>query len=330
MVSVTVPARAGLLGNPSDGYGGRTLAVPVRGLAATVSVELADEVEVVGPPDDELVFGGFAEMVSHVDRFGYGRGTSLVMAAARRFWDLRDEAGMPMPGGMRASYRTTIPRQVGLAGSSAIVIATIRCLATLVDAELPPEVVATMAWQAETEQLGVTAGLQDRVVQSFDAPVAMDFSELTPAPKFGVPVGRYEELDEATLPPLFIAYSTGAAAPSGEYHQTLRSAYSAGDRQVRDALRQLAALVTEGRAALRWGAVDRFGDLLGENMALRRLLGPIPDQQLALVDLAADCGVATTFAGSGGAVVGVYPTVDKLDELRLVYADAGAEVMVVT
>ncbi len=329
MVSVTVPARAGLLGNPSDGYGGRTLAVPIRSLSATVTIEPADVVEVRGPADDVPLFASYAEMASHLDRYGYGRGTALVLAAARRFYDLAAELGFGVPRGFRASYTTSIPRQVGLAGSSAIVIGTIRCLADLSDVELPPDVVASVAWQAETEQLGVTAGLQDRVVQSFDSLVAMDFAQLSPAPGFGVPVGRYEVLDESLLPPLFVAWTPAAAAPSGEYHQALRAAYGAGDHEVRDGLRHLAGLVVEGRAALRWGATDRFGELLGENMALRQSLGPIPEQQLALVEVAADLGVATTFAGSGGAVVGAYSSSDQLSELRAAYAATDAEVVTV-
>ena len=65
---------------------------------------------------------------------------------------------------------TTIPRSVGLAGSSAIVIAALR--AAGVDLE-PPEV-AELALAIERDDLGIAAGLQDRAVQAFDQPVLVD------------------------------------------------------------------------------------------------------------------------------------------------------------
>ena len=39
--TAVVPARAGLVGNPSDGYGGAVLAIPVTALAASVTVTVA-------------------------------------------------------------------------------------------------------------------------------------------------------------------------------------------------------------------------------------------------------------------------------------------------
>ena len=43
MHQVRVPARIGLLGNPSDGFGGRVIAATIDDFAATVVTEPADQ-----------------------------------------------------------------------------------------------------------------------------------------------------------------------------------------------------------------------------------------------------------------------------------------------
>ncbi len=45
-------ARAGLIGNPSDGYFGKTLALPVRCFAAEVTLYEWDQIEVVWSQED--------------------------------------------------------------------------------------------------------------------------------------------------------------------------------------------------------------------------------------------------------------------------------------
>lgn len=320
------PARIGLLGNPSDGYGGRTLALAVDSFMATVELEPIEGNEIVVLPEsvDLTRWTDPDDLVERIDRFGYGTGPQLLTAAIRTFIDVCDSVDRPRPGGLRLRYRSSIPRQVGLAGSSAIVVAAMRCLAEFVDLEIPDEVLPSIALRVETEQLGITAGLQDRVVQTYGGLVSMDFGSMEVDGRFGVAHGDYEREDAEELPPLFVAYREMAAEPSGAYHATLRARFEAGDGLVRDTMRALAGLVVEGRAALRWGARDRFAELIGENMRLRRRLGPLPESQLDLVDAALALGVHSTFTGSGGAVVGAYDGEDQLAALTTAYAGLDA------
>lgn len=322
MIAYTVPARVGILGNPSDGYGGRTMAFAVDAFTATVELEPLGGagIEIVAGADDLPVWGDVDALVDRIDRFGYGTGTQLLAAAVRTFIDVCDSVEHPRPDGFRLSYSSSIPRQVGLAGSSALVVATMRCLSELVSLEIPDDVLPSIALRVETEQLGITAGLQDRVIQTFGGLVSMDFGAIEVDGRFGVAHGAYEREDASSLPPLFLAYRTMAAEPSGNYHSVLRARFEAGDGVVRDTMRALAGVVVEGRAALRWNADDRFGELVGENMRLRRRLGPLPESQLQLVDLANDLEAPSTFTGSGGAVVGVYRDTAHLDALQAAYA----------
>lgn len=317
MIRHTAPARVGLLGNPSDGYGGRTLSLAVPRFEATVELEAADRLEITANPDDRPAWGSVAELMNRVDRHGYGTGPQLLAATVRTFADVArsvDYQGFAQHT-FRLSYDTSIPRQVGLGGSSALVVAAIGALCEFTGIEIPLPVLPSVALRVETEQLGINAGLQDRVIQSYGGLVAMNFGEMSTDARFGVSHGEYRPVDPDSLPSLFLAYSTLAAEPSNDYHRVLRQRYDAGDGAIRETLRSLAALVVEGEAALRWGNGRRVGELMAENMRLRTLLGPIPKAQLALIEAADECEAPATFAGSGGAVVGAY---DDDDHLRLI------------
>lgn len=327
MITHAAPARVGILGNPSDGYGGRTLALAVPQYRATVRLRQAPEVTIVAQPDDEPSWPSLGAMTTHLDRHGYGTGPQLMAAAVRTFVAVAESLEVPLRGGFELSYDTTIPRQVGLGGSSALVVATLRCLAQHFNLDIPEPVLPSLALRAETLELGLAAGLQDRVVQTYGGLVAMDFGHEVIDTHFGVSHGTYEREDPNALPPLFLAYRTEAAEPSDTYHQHLRARFEAGDGHVRELLRELAALVVEGRAALRWRDEPHFASLVARNMNLRQSLGPIPESQLELITLAHDLGAPATFAGSGGAVVGCYEDDDHFWAVADAYNQIGAEVI---
>ena len=78
------------------------------------------------------------------------------------------------------SYDTNIPRQVGLAGSSAIVTATLNCLMkffNLTESDLSKPRRASFILNVEMTELFIQAGLQDRVIQVYEGLVYMDFDK---------------------------------------------------------------------------------------------------------------------------------------------------------
>ncbi len=218
VIECSVPARAGLLGNPSDGYGGRTLALAVPEFEATVRLVPSREVRIVTNPSDEAVWASPGAFAQHIDRFGTGTGAQAIAAGVRTFMGVLESLKFGRYDGFTLSYETTIPRQVGLAGSSALVLATMMCLEEHIGVSIPEAVLPSLALAAEADHLGVVAGLQDRVVQTYGGLVAMDFGSLEIDARFGVSHGSYRRLDAATLPSLFLAYSLQAAEPSDSYH----------------------------------------------------------------------------------------------------------------
>lgn len=293
-------------------------------MAATVSVQENESVQFIGPRSDPMAFDSSAEFEKFVDLHGYGTGQQLLAATYRTFLNLARSQGRSVPPGIEVRFETDIPRGVGLAGSSALVISLLRGLLELVGMELESHLLPSLALSAEVDQLGLAAGLQDRVVQTYGGLVAMDFSQMTTDPRTGLAYGRYEELDVDGLPNLFLAYSLTGSEPSSLYHRELRARYSAGTPETLRGLADLAALVAKGKAALRWGS--GLGPLMAQNMELRQMLGPIAAKQLVLIDAARTCDLDATFCGSGGAIVGVWHSDSDLDRLRNRVDDFGAVV----
>ncbi len=276
-------------------------------MGATVDLRPDHGVAIEPGAEDVPRWAGIDQLVERVDRDGLGTGVQLLTATVRTVCDVADDLGRRRPGGFHLSYETDIPRGVGLAGSSALVLAALSVLGRHAGLEWPAHALPPIALGVETGRLGITAGLQDRVIQCRGGAVAMDFSDLRGDARYGVHHGTDEPVDPESLPPLFLGWYRDGAAPSGTYHRHLRAAFDAGDPEVRRGLRRLAALVGEGRAALRWGAHDRFGELVAENMAVRRTLAPVEPAQLEPIDALLAAGIPATFTGSGGAVVGLIP-----------------------
>src|SRR5256885_1401453 len=78
-------ARAGLVGNPSDGYGGKTLSVVIPHFRARAVLYEWEDVELVQTGQDESRFGSVQELVRDVKLHGYYGGVRLVKATIKKF-----------------------------------------------------------------------------------------------------------------------------------------------------------------------------------------------------------------------------------------------------
>lgn len=290
--SATAPARAALAGNPSDGFGGRTLALALPAFEARVTVEPG------GSFDAERALAGDGP-------------AALMAAAARR---LAHAGRVPATGfGMHCTSR--IPAQVGLAGSSAIVVAALRALSNAFELGLAPDQVARMALESEVEELGIAAGPQDRVVQAHGGLVSMDFADDDG--------WQVEPLDPALLPPLYVAWDHASATHSGDYHGQLRRRHAECDPELTRVLEQLAQLAGKARDALLAGDADEFARCVDGSFDARAAMGALEPAHVALVDRARALGASANYAGSGGAVVGTLPPGPAAGELQEAFERSG-------
>ncbi len=312
-------ARVGLLGNPSDGYGGKAIALAIANFGARVTVETSDRFELKPGPSDGITFPSARHATRSFAAWGPDDGLRLLRAALKRFaGESKEFASL---GGddplLRFSlrYETDIPRQVGLAGSSAIVVATLRALCDWFGSRIEPARLAELALSAEVEDLGIAAGPMDRVIQAYGGLMVMDLKE----PRGP---GSYQALDPAWLPPLFVAWDPGGGEPSGRAHGNLRSRWLAGDPEVLEKIAAFRKLVDQGVVCLRSGDHERFCDLMNTNFEMRTAIFDVSRRDHGLVAIAREQGGAAKLCGSGGAVVGTAGRED-LGGLEARYRAAG-------
>jgi glucuronokinase len=319
-------ARAGLVGNPSDGYGGKTLAVPIRNYWADVVLYEWDDVEVIPSQQDRGSFRNVQELVTDVQLHGYYGGIRLVKATIKRFVEYCGKQGYHLHDrNFSVRYESNVPRQVGLAGSSAIIVATLRCLLDFYEIEIPLAVQPSLALSVETEELGIAAGLQDRVVQCYETLVWMDFAPGAMRKLGGLQCGTYESLDASLLPPLYIAHLADAGEPTEVVHNDLRARYRQGDPAVHAAMQRLAELAQSARDALVAGNRAALARIMNENYDIRASICRIAPRQAEMVRRARAAGAAAKFPGSGGAIVGTYADEATFQALVAAMAEMGCE-----
>jgi glucuronokinase len=300
-------ARAGLLGNPSDGYHGKTISISVRNFRAEVVLYEWDSVDIVLAENDRARFRSVYDLARDVRLHGYYGGIRLIKATIKRFVEHCQARGLRLHDrNFSVRYHTDIPRQVGLAGSSAIIVATLRGLMEFYGIEIPLEAQPSFVLQVEQGELGITAGLQDRVIQVYEGVVYMDFDRARERVVDGLPTYAYEPLDPACLPPLYLAYHDALSEPTEVFHNNIRERFNQGDQAVVAAMRTFAGIAACGREALLAGDRERFAALVNENFDTRRAIYRLPPWQVEMVEAARACGASAKFAGSGGAVVGTY------------------------
>jgi glucuronokinase len=318
-------ARAGLIGNPSDGFYGKTISVILRNFAARVTLWESPELEIIPDERDVSVFRSMGELVRDVNLHGYYGGVRIVKAAIKKFADYCAEHAISLPDrNFTIRYHTDIPTRVGLAGSSAIATATMRALMQFYGVEIPKPIVPNYVLAAERDELGINAGLQDRVIQTYEGVVYMDFArELLERNGHG----HYVPLDANLLPPLYLAYDPNRSKDSGKAHSRVRVLFDEGDEKVVQTMRRFAQLTDEARAALEARDHKTLSRLVDANFDLRTTIYDIAPENRRMVDTARSCGVSAHFSGSGGAILGVCPDDETFDTLRKVLGAIGCTVI---
>ena len=316
MIDSIAYARAGLLGNPSDGYNGKTISLIVKNFAAKILIYQSPFLQITPQESDSNDFKNIYELKETVMATGYNGGIPIIKAAIKKFCDYCDDNDIRLSSkNFTIRYHSNIPRQVGLAGSSAIIIATLKGLMQFYEVDIPLEILPTIALEAEVKELGITAGLQDRVIQAYEGCVYMDFNKKHLDEKG---YGIYERIPLQSLPQFYIAYKTNLSKVSGKVLNDIKTRYEKGDKHVIDTLGDIASLADKGKQALIDADFDLLGELINENFNNRRKIMAISDSNNELVETARRCGASASFTGSGGAIIGIYKDNEMLQ--RLVYS----------
>jgi glucuronokinase len=178
MIETFAYARAGLLGNPSDGYYGKTIALIARNFRARVILHPSARLEIKPSKADMPVFESLDDLYATTRWRGYYGGIRIIQALLVRFMDYCREQGFELENrNFTIEYESTIPLRLGMGGSSAIITAALRALCRYFQIEIPLPIQAKLVLETETRELGVPAGPQDRVIQVYEGLVYMDFAK---------------------------------------------------------------------------------------------------------------------------------------------------------
>lgn len=260
---MTTPARAAIAGNPSDGFGGAVCALIVPDMAVDAWIE-------VGQSDLEI---------------------PLIRATIARF-----ERDVSAFGSERTvKFDSTIPISVGLAGSSGIVIEAVRALCEATGATLTAMELARLAHRIERVDLDIAGGWQDQLIQSHRFSALMDFAN-------GQSIQRLSFTEQRRIP-MYLAWSTDAAQPSGVAHAE-RQRRRDPDASVVGAFARCAHTAA---AAFATGDVHALKGAIDESFDLRCDVMDIDAAQHRMILNAREFGACANFAGSGGAIIGVVP-----------------------
>lgn len=296
--------RIGLLGNPSDMYGGKCISFTFENYSK-VSVSDFPEIKIEGnsSSDDHLTYNGSNDLVK----------------ATIKYLGLGDKR-------MRIHYKTNIPIGAGLSGSSAIIIATIRAFNKRFKLGLNAYEIAEAALHVETDELKIAAGFQDRYIISFGGVCFMDFSgkEYMRDPKIEG-YGKVEKLNIKDIP-CFLCLGAEPKS-SAAIHNPLREKFLNGSmdekKEIKNDMDEMAELAVLGKEVLLKKDWKGLGNLMNKNTELRenlkRHLGKNTmhlEKDMEMINKAISYGaLGAKVAGSGGAIIVLSEDKKVLDKM---------------
>jgi galactokinase/mevalonate kinase-like predicted kinase len=301
-------ARVGLLGNPSDEYYGMCVACTIRNFSATVTLVPASSIRVERNPDfDSVDFPSLTELHNRVERSGFYAGERILWATCNAFYKECLIRQLPLESkGFHLRYTTTIPRQVGLGGSTAIEAAALKALMTyygVTEDHFPPECIASVLTRVEQRELCFSAGMLDEATQALNGLLFLDFRKRLSGSD---DQWDYVRLDANLLPPSYIAYESCGTEES-RIHNDVRRRWLAGDSRVATAMNEIASCAERGREAIAAKDYETLSYLIDRNFDLRREVygDAVLAGTVAMVELARELGLCAKSCGSGGAITGI-------------------------
>ncbi len=296
--------RAAVIGNPSDGYFGKTMAFVFSNFRASVQLYQTPELEIKPQRVDITIYKNMEELVNDINYAGYYGGMRLIKGIIKVFFQHCQANDIKLSSkNFTITYSSNIPLRLGLAGSSAILTACLKAICLFYEVYIEPAIFANLVLSVETQELGISAGLQDRVAQAYEKPVYMNFDKKI-MKKQGY--GDYEVLENYHFPNFYIAYRKNLSEGTEVVHNNLKARFEIKEKKVLQAMVRWAQITEEFKLALEKGDKDTMHKLINENFDLRRSLIPISKGNIEMVELARSAGASAKFTGSGGAIIGTY------------------------
>ncbi len=314
MILASSPGRAGIVGNPTDMYGGSVVSCSI-GERAYCRLGTADQM-ICRIDSDTLVVRGKEMLALDGGRFD-------LMKAAIYALDIDPSTAKPFS----LEIWTEIPEQAGLAGSTALLAAIMGCLIEYFELRLSPHLLAETVRKVEWDVMDITCGYQDHYMAVFGGLNYMDFrgKEMMRQDE-DEPYATIERLSNGSERelPMILAH-TGVKRFSGGVHKSIRERWLEGEKVVVEAYERIAHLGRLGKKAVLEEDWRTLADLMNENHAIQRDLGGSGDANERLIAAALDAGALgakLAGAGRGGTIIALGMDLERLAEGLI---EAGAE-----
>ncbi len=306
-VTASAPGRVGIVGNPTDMYGGSVISCSTVE-RARVKVQPADRL-VLDAGTEQKVIASPDDLAQREDIFDIAR----VALAGTESADLR----------VRISWSTDIPFRAGLSGSTALLVSMVAGLLAFRGLRHGSYHMAELVRMIEYRNL-CFCGYQDAYMCTFGGMHYMDFRGKEFHLEFGTdPFATMEPMVPASALPVVVVI-TGGQRVSGGVHTPLRERWLAGEPEIVETYRTIAGLARHGKKAILENRLDTLGDLMNENQALTQALGGSNPEDDRFIEFARRAGAfGAKLAGSSGAIVALHESPSELARTMMKFGAAG-------
>lgn len=301
MIIATAPGRCGIVGNPTDMYGGSVISCS--------TVERA-HCTIMDAPDLTLSVSGFVQVIRSAEDIRL-RGNYLDILKAVLIYFGLDHTNFRC----RLSANSEIPESAGLAGSTALVVAVLGAVLEKLGIHMDRFAIAETARKIEYRVMGITCGYQDQHMAAFGGLNYMDFrGKERLAQDENEPLATVEPLHPSVADLPIVVAHTGVRRNSGVVHKSIRDRWLDGEPEVVEGYLRIAELARLGKKAIFSRDWESLGALMNENHSIQRRLGGSGPQNDYLIDAClADgaLGAKLAGAGQGGTIVALTTEPDR-------------------
>lgn len=285
-IVASAPGRAGIIGNPTDGYGG-----------AVISCSLTERAKVVIEDSDEfrVQVGELSTTFRHPRDFLLKRDRFDVVRAVFQYMNRTDAK-------LSVKVTTDVPVQGGLSGSTAILASLVAALYRLWGREVSRYYLSETLRIIELNYLKIHCGYQDHYMTVFGGINFMDFREKENYRRLSDEIYAAVEpiTPHVTELPFLLAHS-GIRHVSGAVHLPIRERWLEGERLVVEGYERISALCRRGKRALVERDWQTLAQYMNENHRIQHEISHVGQRNVDMMEAAMAKGaLAAKMAGAGG------------------------------
>ncbi len=325
--------RVSIAGNPADGFWGKCLSMTFKNFHAICKLKESKFFKIT--LNKKSIFFPDLNNILLSDNNLKNKELILPTAAIKTFFNycILNKIKI-LKKAFSLNLEITIPFSLGLSGSSALSISILRALNLFYETNLNQDEIELIALYSETNEQQAYAGPQDPLVVNREKIVFMDFSKenypkssslekakvhrdfsstkeyLNPQTKQKV---EYLPKPNATFF-LILAETDTTLQPSPSFQQ-----FRDGNQKIKNAIKELDKTAEQAKQAIINNNTTKLGEAINKSFEIcfnnfhHDYLGK---NNIQLVKRAQKCGAYAKFPGSGGAVFGIYPNKEVLNNLK--------------